>query len=154
MSYEEHLFFGLSMRQFVSAALAVGSAVGAYFLLRDRLGTELTSWVCMACAAPCALLGFIRIQGQTFEKFVHTWVESEIMFPSVMVCRCENAYYEAVQRRREGQIPEIKAPEAQKGKGGKVKKQKPPTQNVRKQDGFDLYQSPNIYKFRRRGKGI
>ena len=78
----------------MSAALAVGSAVGAYFLLNERLGTEMTSWVCMACALPCSLLGFIHIQGQTFERFVRTWVESEIMFPSVLVCRCENLYYE------------------------------------------------------------
>ena len=138
----------------MSAALAVGSAVGAYCLLNERLGTEMTSWVCMACALPCALLGFIHIQGQTFERFVKTWIESEIMFPSVLVCRCENLFYEVVQRRREGQIPEIKpTQEGKKAKGGKAK-QKQATQNVRKQDGFDLYQSPNIYKFRRRGKGI
>ena len=156
--------------------MAVGSAVGAYFLLNERLGTEVTSWVCMACAMPCALIGFIRFQGQTFERFVKTWVESEMLFPSVLVCRCENAYYEAVQRRREGQLPEIKA---QSDAPGKTKKQQPVQQQVRKQkagnlEGFqvgieptatarikdsrrgtagcDTYQSPNIYKFRKRGK--
>ena len=143
------MFFGLSLRQFMSAALAVGSAVGAYFLLNERLGTEVTSWVCMACAMPCALIGFIRFQGQTFERFVKTWAESEMLFPSVLVCRCENAYYEAVQRRREGQLPEIKA---QSDLPGKAKKQKPVQQQVRRQDGFDTYQSPNIYNFRKRGK--
>ena len=71
-----------------------------------------------------------------------------MLFPSVLVCRCENAYYEAVQRRREGQLPEIKA---QNDVPGKAKKQQP-VQQARKQDGFDTYQSPNIYKFRKRGK--
>lgn len=143
--------------------MAVGSAVGAYFLLNERLSTEVTSWVCMACAIPCALIGFIRFQGQTFERFVKTWVESEMLFPGVLVCHCENAYYEAVQRRREGQLPEIKV---QSDTQGKAKKQQlvqqqvgmEPTVTARIKDsrrgttGFDTYQSPNIYKFRKRGK--
>lgn len=142
--------------------MAVGTAVGAYFLLNERLGTEVTSWVCMACAIPCTLIGFIRFQGQTFDRFVKTWVESEMFFPGVLVCRCENAYYEAVQRRREGQLPEIKA---QSDAPGKAKKQQPvqqvgmePIATARIKDsrrgaaGFDTYQSPNIYKFRKRRK--
>lgn len=54
-----------------------------------------------------------------------------------------------MRRRREGQLPEIKA---QSDAPGKTKKQQPIQQQVRKQDGFDTYQSPNIYKFRKRGK--
>ena len=86
----------------------------------------------------------------------------KMLFPSVLVCRCENAYYEAVQRRREGQLPEIKV---QSDAQVKAKKQQPvqqvgmeQTTTARIRDsrrgtaGFDTYQSPNIYKFRKRGK--
>jgi hypothetical protein len=40
-SYSEAIFFGLSLRQFVFSLLAV--AVGVYFLLKPRLGTETVS---------------------------------------------------------------------------------------------------------------
>ena len=37
-SYTESMFFGLTMRQFVFSLLAVGVAVGLYFLLRPYVG--------------------------------------------------------------------------------------------------------------------
>lgn len=39
-SHKEALFFGLSARQFFCSVLAVGVAVGVYFLLKDLLGRE------------------------------------------------------------------------------------------------------------------
>ncbi len=35
-SYTESMFFGLSMRQFIFSVLAIGVAVGLYFLLRPH----------------------------------------------------------------------------------------------------------------------
>ena len=40
-NYTESMFFGLSMRQFVFSLLAVGVAVGLYFLLRPHFGSTL-----------------------------------------------------------------------------------------------------------------
>ena len=48
----DSMFFGLSLRQFVFSLLAVGVAVGLYFLLRPYLGTETVSWVCILGAVP------------------------------------------------------------------------------------------------------
>ena len=48
--HKETLFFGLSARQFFCSVLAVGVAVGAYFLLKDLLGRETASWVCIVAA--------------------------------------------------------------------------------------------------------
>ena len=39
-NYTESMFFGLSLRQFIFSVLACGVAVGLYFLLRPRFGTE------------------------------------------------------------------------------------------------------------------
>ena len=44
-NYTESMFFGLSLRQFIFSVLACGVAVGLYFLLRPRFGTETLSWV-------------------------------------------------------------------------------------------------------------
>ena len=38
--YNETIFFGLSVRQFLFALLACGAAVGVYFGCRSFLGTE------------------------------------------------------------------------------------------------------------------
>ena len=58
--YNETMFFGLSVRQFICAILACGAAVGIYFGCRSFMGTETLSWLCMLGAAPFAALGFIR----------------------------------------------------------------------------------------------
>ena len=39
-NYTESMFFGLSLRQFIISVLACGVAMGLYFLLRPRFGTE------------------------------------------------------------------------------------------------------------------
>ena len=44
-NYQESLFFGLSLRQFLFALLAVVVAVGAYFGLRPVLGNSEIGWV-------------------------------------------------------------------------------------------------------------
>ena len=51
--YQESLFFGLTLRQFIFALLAVAVAVGIYFGLRPVLGSEV-GWVCILAALPWA----------------------------------------------------------------------------------------------------
>ncbi len=52
-NYQEAIFFGLTLRQFIFSVLAIGAAVGLYFGLIDLLGTEVTSWVCfIGCYCP------------------------------------------------------------------------------------------------------
>lgn len=43
-NYQESLFFGLSLRQFLFALLAVAVAVGVYFGLRPVLGNGEIGW--------------------------------------------------------------------------------------------------------------
>ena len=45
--YTESIFFGLSMRQFFFSAIACAVAVLLYFLLKEHLGLETLSWVCI-----------------------------------------------------------------------------------------------------------
>lgn len=49
-NYQESLFFGLNLRQFIFALLAVAVAVGVYFALRTVLGTGEIGWVCVLAA--------------------------------------------------------------------------------------------------------
>lgn len=74
--YTESVFFGLSLRQLVFSVIACAAAAAAYFLLKDALGTETVSWVCVLCAAPFAALGFIKYNGMTAERFFIAWLKA------------------------------------------------------------------------------
>lgn len=91
--YTESMFFGLSLRQSVFAALAVVVAVGLYFLLKPHFGTETVSWMCILGAAPFAALGFVRYHGMTCEQYLWAWLRSEILEPRVYRFRPNDLYY-------------------------------------------------------------
>lgn len=91
--YHESMFFGLSVRQFVCSVIAVGIAVGTYFGLRDLVGREMVSWLCVLCAAPFAAAGFFKYNGMTFEKFAIAYIRSEFLCAGRRVFKSENILY-------------------------------------------------------------
>ena len=95
--YTESIFFGLSMRQFIFAILAIVVAVGLYFGLKPFCGTETLSWVCILGAFPFAALGFITYHGMTAEEFTWVWLRSEIIEPKHFYFEANNFYYEAMK---------------------------------------------------------
>lgn len=96
-NYTESMFFGLSLRQFIFSLLAIGVAVGLYFLLRPRFGTETLSWMCILGAAPFAAMGFVKYNGMTAEQFVCAWFKSEFMTPKKLMFLPDNLYYETLK---------------------------------------------------------
>lgn len=99
--YQESIFFGLNARQFVCSLLALGAAVGLYFLLRDTAGTEMAGWACMLGAAPFAACGFVRYHGMTAEQLLWAIIKSELLTPHRLVFRAENFYYTAMRAKIE-----------------------------------------------------
>lgn len=99
--YTEAMFFGLSMRQFFFSALACGAAVGIYLGLSPILGTETTSWLCIVAAFPFAVLGFLKYNGMTAEKFIAAWIRSTFMIPKVLLFGNTNYYYAMLADGRE-----------------------------------------------------
>ena len=93
-AYTESIFFGLSLRQFIFSILACGVAVGIYFGLKDILGTETVSWMCIIGAAPFAAIGFIKYHGMTAEQFIWAWVKSEFLMPRRLTFGAANSYYD------------------------------------------------------------
>lgn len=100
LSYKENIFFGLSLRQLIFSLLACGVAVGIYLGLRDALGTETVSWLCILGAAPFAAMGFVKYHGMTAEKFFAAWLRSEFLVPKRLTFRPTNLYWEAMQEQR------------------------------------------------------
>lgn len=98
--YSESVFFGLTLRQCVCSACAIGTAVALYFALRNVLGTEAASWACMIGSAPFAALGFVKYHGMPFEQFAWVWFRSEILEPKEIRFIPTNLLYELLTENR------------------------------------------------------
>lgn len=132
-NYTESMFFGLSLRQFIFSVLACGVAVGLYFLLRPRFGTETLSWVCILGAFPFAAMGFIKYNGMTAKQFVWAWIKSEFLMPKKLMFLPDNLYYETmkptieayekglatVRKKQKGRTPKPKKTKKKKAKRSK-----------------------------------
>ena len=116
--YQENVFFGLSMRQLIFSVLAIGVAVGIYFGLRNVLGTETVSWLCILGAAPFAALGFIKYNGMTAGQFVMAYIRSEFLMPRQLCFQSGNIYYAACREYIENRS--ITPPAEKKKVGGKT----------------------------------
>ncbi|MCF7627054.1 PrgI family protein [Holdemanella porci] len=95
--YTESIFFGLSLRQSIFSIIACGIACGIFFLLNDKLGTEITSWLCMLGAAPFAAFGFIRFQGMYTEDIVKTVFNSLLLSSRDLINKPFNLYNEVFE---------------------------------------------------------
>lgn len=92
LTYQETIFFGLTMRQFFCSALAVGTAAGLYALLSRFMGRESVSWICILGAAPFAVAGFFQYNGMKLEKFAWVWFKSCFLLSNHRVWKSENSY--------------------------------------------------------------
>lgn len=126
--YTESIFFGLSLRQFICSALACMVAVAIYFLLKPILDIGIVSWLCMAGAVPFVLLGFVKYNGMTAEKFLVAWLKSEILTPKKLLFKPSNYYLEMYKQEKKYKDKNTKKSKKEKkdrkGKKKKVSKEK------------------------------
>lgn len=151
-NYTESMFFGLSMRQFLFSVLACGVAVGLFFLLRGRFGTETVSWMCVLGASPFAVMGFVRYNGMTAEQFVWAWIKSEFLMPKRVLFVPENLYYEAMKNAIEAHEKGTPAvPEKRRKKKRRAKRRKA-ARKRRKQTEIERKQSEKMRKQNRKAR--
>ena len=124
--YTESIFFGLSLRQSIFSIIACIIATGIYFLFNNKLGTEMTSWLCMLGAAPFAALGFIRFQGMYTEDIVKTSLYSFLLSSTNLINKPFDLYEEIFnsiinQSRKESIVHDKKLQKIEKAKQRKNK---------------------------------
>ena len=98
--YTESIFFGLSLRQFFFSICACVIAVFLYFILKPYFGIETLSWVCILGAVPFAVLGFVKYNGMTAEKFIAAWIKSEILTPKKLTFKPINLDLKNIENRK------------------------------------------------------
>ena len=82
MDYKEKFLFGLTVRQLVSAVVALAICVPLFIFGKDYLGEDLVGWIIILVAIPVFAFGFFRYDGMPFEKFLaliyrQKWVEPQ-----------------------------------------------------------------------------
>lgn len=127
--FNESIFFGLSLRQFIFSILACLVAVVLYFLLKPSLEIETLSWICILAASPFAALGFIKYNGMTAEEFVIAFIKSEILMPRHLTFNSQNIYAEDFKgiidkKLKQGILKPQKKHKEKKNKKPKTKKLK------------------------------
>ena len=80
-NYKEHIFMGLSFRQFFFSILACGISIILYFVLKPYFSMETLSWIIVLASFPFAVLGFVKYNGMNFEELIFVWVKTEIIQP-------------------------------------------------------------------------
>ena len=127
--FSENIFFGLTMRQFIFSLLACIVAVILYFLLKPFLGIETLSWICILGAIPFAVLGFVKYNGMTAEKFIIAFIKSEFFTPKTLIFKSKNIYAEMFKTTIEKNLkqglikPQHKYKEKKRKKTKKAKKE-------------------------------
>ena len=127
--FSESIFFGLTMRQFIFSLLACVIAVILYFTLKPFFGIETLSWICILGAAPFAVLGFVKYNGMTAEKFIVAFIKSEFITPKRLTFKSRNIYAEVFKPTIERNLknglvkPQHKHKEKKNKKPKKLKKE-------------------------------
>ena len=98
--FTEKIYFGLSLRQFFFSIFACLFSVMTYFSLKNKLSTETLSWVCILVALPFALLGFVKYNGMTANRFLIAFIKSEILMPKKLTFKPTNYYEELLKNKR------------------------------------------------------
>ena len=127
--FSESIFFCFSMRQFIFSLLACVIAVILYFTLKPFFGIETLSWICILGAAPFAVLGFVKYNGMTAEKFIVAFIKSEFITPKRLTFKSKNIYAEVFKPTIERNLknglvkPQHKHKEKKNKKPKKLKKE-------------------------------
>ncbi len=125
----ESIFLGLSLSHFIFSVLAFIVAVILYFILKPYFGIETLSWVCILGAVPFAVLGFVKYNGMTAEKFVMAFIKSEFIIQKKLTFKAKNIYTELLRPTMDRKLkqgilkPQKKNKERKNKKPKKVKKE-------------------------------
>ena len=105
-NYKESIFFGMSLRQFICVIISCGLAVLAYFSFREKLGLEITSWICIASALPFILVGFVKYNGMNFEEVIISFIYSKFLIPKKLSFKSDNIYLKLTEEYKNNKIRE------------------------------------------------
>jgi hypothetical protein len=80
-TYKEKLFFGLNLRQLICTLIAIVVNVPLYWFGRNIVGADTASWIVIFIAMPLFMIGYFNYNGMTFEQFIKSVIQQELIYP-------------------------------------------------------------------------
>lgn len=80
-TYKEKLFFGLNLRQLICTLIAIIINVPLYWFGKDYVGSDAASWIVIFIAMPLFMIGYFNYNGMTFEQFIKSVIQQELIYP-------------------------------------------------------------------------
>lgn len=77
--YKEKIYF-FNFRQWVFAIIIVALVIPTYLILKDKIGSEITSYIVIAIAGIFGFIGFVQIHELPAEKILPYWFRHYFMF--------------------------------------------------------------------------
>lgn len=68
--YREKLVFGMGIRQLICVSIACFFGIITFFCTRPLIGSDLAGYLVFAELMPIMGIGFVRINGLNFEKYI------------------------------------------------------------------------------------
>lgn len=95
--YESKFVLMFTLRQFICLIVAGVVAFILYQLTKDIFGSTTASYICFISAIPEVLIGWVKVQGIPFEKFVQTAFISNVLAKPTRVYEIKNPYRKALK---------------------------------------------------------
>lgn len=70
MEYREKIIFGMGIRQLICVLIALVFGIFTFFCAMPLIGSDLAGYLVLAELMPIMGIGFLRINGFTFERYV------------------------------------------------------------------------------------
>lgn len=71
--------------------------------------------MCILGAVPFAVLGFLKYNGMTAEKFVMNWIKTEILYPKKLTFKADNLYEQMIKNIENEKSKKVKRIQIKKG---------------------------------------
>lgn len=92
--YKEKIAFGLTVRQLISFILIAFICLPLYFFGNKIMSEDIISWLVIAVAFILGMIGFKKVNGMPFEKYLKTIIKSEVLYPNKTVFKSSNFFTE------------------------------------------------------------
>ena len=102
-AYKEKIALGLTIRQLICSVLAIGICVPLYLKGRKYISDDILSWLIIGIAIPIVGIGFVKIHGMPFEKFVLNVIKTVVILPQKRKFKIEN-FFEEIENKADKEM--------------------------------------------------
>ena len=95
--YGKNVVFGLTFRQLICGILGCVVAVFIDLKLKNVVSAEILSWICILCALPFAIIGFVKYNGMPFERVILAFIKFQFLNPKKYTFKAKNLYEEMLK---------------------------------------------------------